>query len=125
MVWFAKDLVGGWQQLELKLAINNLELRGCKIPLLKSAIPETLADLYESCVSEGAVDLVLPKKAQTYTALVIELKELGLIKTPNSTLSLPKENPVAPIAFKTAAVASSTPSDDELESVQEPARLEV
>lgn len=119
-------MAGGWQQLGTKLANHNLEFRGNKTPALKSAVPEAISDLFNSCLAEGAVDLILPQRPLTYTALVTELINLGLIKPYSSSLSTKKEAPRAPFAVKSAAVLSAaTPSVDEVENVLDEHRSEV
>ena len=109
-----------------KLANHNLDFRGCKIPVLKSAIKESISDLFSSCVAEGAEDLVLPQKPQTYTALVTELIDLGLIEPSSSSLPSHREVPRAPFAVKsTAVLAVATPSLDDTENVLDANRTEV
>ena len=74
-----KDSRGGWGELQIKLGNNDLEMRAARVPADKSDFPDLVADLVQSCVAQGARDLVLPEKPLTYTAQVDVLKTKGLL----------------------------------------------
>ena len=79
MIWFVKDSRGGWSELNLKLSNYDLELRVAKIPLDRSSLPGHIAELVQSCVKQGARDIVPLDKPLTYTEQVDVLKAKGLL----------------------------------------------
>ena len=79
VLWFKKDKCGGWSELQLKLGNNDLEMRVAKVPSDRSGLKELVADLVQSCTSQGARDLGSLDKALTFTEQVSILKEKGLI----------------------------------------------
>ena len=85
-----KDGSGGWPQLGFKLANNDLDFRGCKVPKVKTAVMEAIRDLHEGCVEEGATDLELPTQPLTYSGLITRMKELGLISPPPPPSGVPE-----------------------------------
>ena len=85
LVWYLADLSGGWSQLSNKLGVNKLYFDGGSVPENKDAIADAILDFYNACIDTGAKDLELPKEPLSYTELINQLKEKGLIqaKTPN------------------------------------------
>ena len=82
-----------------KLGIFDLDFRGAKVPKVKTAVTEAICDLHRACTDEGATDLPLPSKPLTYTALVLKLKELGLVSPPgNAGGDIPPPPPPPPAA---------------------------
>ena len=74
-----KDSRGGWSELQIKLGNNDLEMRAARVPADKSDFPDLVADLVQSCVAQGARDLVPLGKPLTYTEQVDVLKGKGLL----------------------------------------------
>ena len=70
---------GGWSELQLKLENNDLEMRVAKVPTDRSCLQDLVADLVQSCTSQGARDLGTLEKPLTFTEQVSVLKEKGLI----------------------------------------------
>ena len=82
-----------------KLGIYDLDFRGAKVPKVRTAVTEAICDLHRACTDEGATDLPLPSKPLTYTALVLKLKELGLVSPPgNAGGNIPPPPPPPPAA---------------------------
>ena len=65
--------------------MNKLYFDGGSVPENKDAIADAILDFYNACIDTGAKDLELPKEPLSYTELINQLKEKGLIqaKTPN------------------------------------------
>ena len=56
-----------------------MELRVAKVPADKSGLTDLVADLVQSCVKQGARDLVPLEKPLSYTEQVEVLKDKGLL----------------------------------------------
>ena len=87
LVWYLADSSGGWSQLSNKLGVNKLHFDGGSVPENKDAVADAILDLYNACIDEGATDLELPKEPLSYTELVNQLKEKGLIQAKTPTIN--------------------------------------
>ena len=74
-----KDRRGGWSELQLKLSNYDLEMRVAKVPADRSGLPDHIAELVQSCVKQGARDIVPLDQPLTYTEQVDVLKAKGLL----------------------------------------------
>ena len=57
---------------------------------------EAISDMFTTCLAAGATDIVLPAKAISYTELIRQLKDKGLIKPPTPPGPAPPPPPPPP-----------------------------
>eukprot|EP00092_Neocalanus_flemingeri_P102787 GFUD01131485.1.p1 GENE.GFUD01131485.1~~GFUD01131485.1.p1 ORF type:complete len:503 (-),score=87.45 GFUD01131485.1:80-1561(-) len=100
IVWYRADTSGGWGRLEIKLSLNNLLYKGKIIPSNPSAVQDTIDDLVSYVRAQGVEDFDVPAKAVTWTVLIKQLTDKGLIK--------PSTSKPVPAARKTDAEVALT-----------------
>ena len=93
---------------------NDLDFRGYLVPDKKSAVVNTIRDLHQSCLKEGASpDLALPDKSLSYSRLIEVLTAKGLVSDPNEIVMPPAEIP----SNSEAMNISAPPAPDNLAAV--------
>ena len=86
------------------MKLNGLKLNGAKVPTNPSDIPGAVADHAEVCVSEGALNLVVPEKSISFKILIQRLEAKGLLKPSATSKKTPKDPEPALSAFHRAEV---------------------
>ena len=79
MIWFRTDKAGRWPELENKLDLYDLDYQGRKVP--EDAGQDHIRTLHAKCLKAGAPPFPCPTEPLTYTELIKDLKEKGLISS--------------------------------------------
>ena len=79
VVWLREDLNGGWRRILTKFNLNNLHYDGNSAPPSAAAALDSIQDLVAVCQAEGVEVLDPPKKATSFTKLVKEFENKGLL----------------------------------------------
>ena len=81
MLWMREDKAGGWVRAVNLLKINNMYLQqGTSVPSLTSAIKETVLELINACILDGAHPSLSLEKPLTFSAFVKIMEEKGLFR---------------------------------------------
>jgi hypothetical protein len=86
------------------LKLNGLKLDGARVPTNPIDIQGAVADHGEVCVSEGALNLVVPEKSISFKTLIQRLEAKGLLKPSATSKKTPKDPEPALSAFYRAEV---------------------